>query len=220
MTKELKTTLQEGLVDMRKRYLEDLDRIREMEENLSQLVLVCYDRLNLYIQKQDKSNLEEMIDLEYDIIRKASQIESFSYDLLALQQPVASDLRFLQMSIKLASSYKRIGNHLARSAEILLDFSVRSEEKEIIQGFIETQKDMVENSTKAFVNGDNNLALQTIEKDKENNELFSKSIEYLVELTKADHIKPKELSEKVLFYKYFERLGDSLAKIADFASRL
>ena len=43
---------------------------------------------------------------------------------------------------------------------------------------------------------------------------------YFVKLTKSDQITPMELSEKVLFYKYFERLGDRLAKIADYSTRL
>ncbi|MDY3005402.1 phosphate uptake regulator PhoU [Anaerococcus sp. AGMB00486] len=205
---------------MRTRYIEDLANIRKMEKNVSELIKLSYDRFKLYIENGQKNNLEEIIDLDHDIRQYAADIERFCYDLLALQQPVARDLRFLQMSIKLASTYKRVSNHIAQAAAILLEFPLRDEEKDYVDAFIKNQKLMNENGIKSFENNDNELALRTIEDDEINNELFEDCIHYLVKLTKQDQISPMELSEKVLFYKYFERLGDRLAKVADYTTRL
>lgn len=205
---------------MRTRYIEDLAKIRDMEKNVSELIKLSYDRFKLYIDKGTKNNLEEIIDLDHDIRKYGADIERFCYDLLALQQPVARDLRFLQMSIKLASTYKRVSNHLAKASEISLEFSLRDEEKDFVKKFIENQKSMNDNGIKSFEESDNELALKTIEDDEINNKLFEKCIHYLVKLTKEDKISPMELSEKVLFYKYFERLGDRLAKVADYTTRL
>ena len=121
---------------MRTRYIEDLNNIREMEKNVSELIEVSYDRFILYIENNQKNNLEEIIDLDHDIRQYGADIERFCYDLLALQQPVARDLRFLQMSIKLASTYKRISNHLAQAAAIILEFPLRDEEREFVKEFI------------------------------------------------------------------------------------
>lgn len=205
---------------MRTRYIEDLNNIREMEKNISELIEVSYDRFILYVENNQKNNLEEIIDLDHDIRQYGADIERFCYDLLALQQPVARDLRFLQMSIKLASTYKRISNHLAQAAGIILEFPLRDEEREFVKEFIKNQKDMNINSIQSFEDNDNELALRTIEDDQINNKLFEDCIHYLVKLTKTDQITPMELSEKVLFYKYFERVGDRLAKIADYSTRL
>lgn len=205
---------------MRTKYINDLEKLKELEKNLSELIILSYDRFELYTQNDNKDNLEEIIELNHDITRQASYIERFCYDLLALQQPVAKDLRFLQMSIKLASTYKRISSHISQAAIILLEFGLREKEKEFVRQFIENQKNMTINGTESFYDNNNELALKTIEDDEFNNDLFEKCIHYLVDLTKSDSIKPMELSEKVLFYKYFERLGDRLAKVADFATRL
>lgn len=205
---------------MRTRYIEDLNSIREMEKNISELIELSYDRFNLYVENDQKNNLEEIIDLDHDIRQYGADIERFCYDLLALQQPVAKDLRFLQMSIKLASTYKRISNHMAQAAEIILEFPLRDKEKDLVKSFIKNQKKMNENGILSFEDSDNELALRTIEDDHINNELFEDCIHYLVKLTKADQITPMELSEKVLFYKYFERVGDRLAKVADYTTRL
>lgn len=205
---------------MRTRYIEDLDSIRDMEKNVSELIKLSYDRFKLYLENGDKNNLEEIIELDHDTRQYAADIERFCYDLLALQQPVARDLRFLQMSIKLASTYKRISNHLAQAAAIILEFPLRDVEKDFVKAFIKNQKTMNDNGIQSFEDNDNELALRTIEDDEINNELFEDCIHYLVKLTKQDQITAMELSEKVLFYKYFERLGDRLAKVADYTTRL
>lgn len=205
---------------MRTRYIEDLGSIRDMERNVSELIKLSYDRFKLYLENEDKNNLEEIIDLDHDIRQYAADIERFCYDLLALQQPVAKDLRFLQMSIKLASTYKRISNHIAQAAAIILEFPLRDVEKDFVKAFIKNQKTMNDNGIQSFEDNDNELALRTIEYDQINNELFEDCINYLIKLTKQDQITAMELSEKVLFYKYFERLGDRLAKVADYTTRL
>ena len=205
---------------MRTRYRQDLDEVRQMANELMELVILCYDKIDLYLENNNKTNLEEIIDLNDDIRRNASDIERFCFELLALQQPVARDLRFLQMSIKLASTYKRISSHLAQASMILIEYSLTSEEIDFIKRFIENEKQMAVNSIESFVNNDNDLGLKTIEDDEVNNALFEKAITYIADLNKQNSINALELSEKVLLYKYFERLGDRLARVGDLATRL
>ena len=205
---------------MRTRYRQDLDSVRSMANELMELVVLCYDKIDLYLENQNKKNLEEIIDLNDDIRRNASDIERFCFELLALQQPVAKDLRFLQMSIKLSSTYKRISSHLAQVSMILLEYSLNDQEIEFVKRFITNEKQMATNSIESFVNNDNDLGLKTIEDDEVNNSLFEEAIGYIAEQNKKNAIGPMELSEKVLLYKYFERLGDRLARIGDLATRL
>jgi len=205
---------------MRTKYFEDLEKIKNMEKDLSELVYLTYDKFELYLKDENSYHLQEIMDLEHDTRRKASDIERYCYDLLALQQPVAKDLKFLQISIKIASNYKRISNHLSQAGIIVLNFPLRNKEKDFVKNFIKNQQQMINGGIDAFLDYDKDLAIKTIKEDEINNKLFEKAIEYLVELTKKDLINPKELSEKVLFFKYFERLGDRLGRNADFAKRL
>src|SRR5699024_10683583 len=89
--KGLKIILQEGLVNMRTKYFEDLEKIKNMEKDLSELVYLTYDKFELYLKDENSYHLQEIMDLEHDTRRKASDIERYCYDLLALQQPVAKD---------------------------------------------------------------------------------------------------------------------------------
>ena len=205
---------------MRTRYRQDLDSVRLMANELMELVVLCYDKIDLYLENQNTKNLEQVVELNDDIRRNAADIERFCFELLALQQPVARDLRFLQMSIKLASTYKRISSHLAQAAMILLEYSLTDEENDFVKRFIANERQMATNSIESFVNNDNDLGLKTIEDDEVNNHLFEESISYIADQNKKNAIEPMELSEKVLLYKYFERLGDRLARIGDLATRL
>lgn len=205
---------------MRTRYRQDLDQVKTLSTEIMELVILCYDKIDLYLDNDNRKNLEEIVDLNDDIRRKASDVERFCFELLALQQPVATDLRFLQMSIKLASTYKRISSHMAQAAMIMLEYSLSEKEVEFLKRFIVNQKQMAENSIEAFTNNDNDLGLKTIEDDEVNNNLFEEAINYIADENKKNTIGAIELSEKVLLYKYFERLGDRLARIGDLATRL
>ena len=205
---------------MRTRYRHDLDSVREMSNELMELVILCYDNIDLYLENHNKKNLEEIIDLNDDIRRNAADVERFCFELLALQQPVAKDLRFLQMSIKLASTYKRISSHLAQASMIMIEYVLADEEIDFVKRFIDNERQMAKDSIYSFVNNDNDLGLKTIEDDEINNKLFEEAITYIADQNKKNEIGAIELSEKVLLYKYFERLGDRLARVGDLATRL
>lgn len=205
---------------MRTRFNSDLGSIKDMSKEVSQLILISYDRIDLYLDNKNEENLDQVIDLYDDIRRQASGIERFCFELLALQQPVARDLRLLQMEIKLASTFKRIASHLNSVAEILKSYGLTDKEIFFLKKFIENEKSMLEDGIGAFVTNNKDLALATIEKDAINNKLFVEAITFAAEENKNDQIGPVELSNKILLFKYFERLGDRLARVADLATRL
>lgn len=205
---------------MRTRFNSDLGSIKDMSREVSQLILISYDRIDLYLDNKNDENLDHVIELFDDIRRGASGIERFSFELLALQQPVAKDLRLLQMEIKLASTFKRIASHLNSVAEILKSYGLSEKEIDFLKKFIENEKTMLEDGIEAFVTNNKDLALATIEKDEINNDLFIEAINFAADENKNDKISAVELSNKILLFKYFERLGDRLARMADLATRL
>lgn len=205
---------------MRKKYNEDLDNIKKMAKDLMDYVIISYEKIGQFIENSKEDELKDIIDLHDDIRRKASDIERLSFELMALQQPVAGDLKLLQMSMKLASSFKRIAGHFEQVSFILGEYALNESEKDFLNKFIENETKMAKDAINSFVNYDKDLAKKTIKEDEINNKLFEKAISYISNENKKDNIGPMELSEKVLLYKYFERLGDRLARVADLSTRL
>lgn len=205
---------------MRIKYNEDLDNIKKMAKELMDYVIISYEKIGQFIENSKEDELKDVIDLHDDIRRKASDIERLSFELMALQQPVAGDLKLLQMSMKLASSFKRIAGHFEQVSFILGEYSLNESEKDFVKSFIQNETKMAKDAINSFVNYDMVLAKETIKKDEINNKLFEEAVSYISNENKKDNIGPIELSEKVLLYKYFERLGDRLARVADLATRL
>ena len=205
---------------MRTRFTSDLSTIKTMSEELNQLIIISYDRIDLYLENNNEDNLDHVIELNDDIRSGASGIERLCFELLALQQPVATDLRLIQMVIKLASSQKRIASHLASVAEILKNYNLSDKEKRFLKEFVDNQRNMAKDGIEAFVTNDKDLARLTIDKDEINNKVFVEAITYAADENKTDKIGAVELANKILLFKYFERLGDRLARVADLATRL
>ena len=82
---------------MRIKYNEDLDNIKKMAKDLMDYVIISYEKIGQFIENSKEDELRELVDIHDDIRRKANEIERLSFELMALQQPVAKDLKLLQM---------------------------------------------------------------------------------------------------------------------------
>ena len=84
------------------------------------------------------------------------QLEEICIDLLALQQPMARDLRMLVAAIKIANDLERVGDHavnIAESTERLLQSRPIAPEPEIVE-MARLARDMLADALEAFVRED------------------------------------------------------------------
>ncbi len=84
------------------------------------------------------------------------EIEETCIDLLALQQPMAKDLRMLVAAIKIANDLERVGDHavnLAESAERMTRAHPIAPEPEIVE-MARLARNMLADALEAFVRGD------------------------------------------------------------------
>jgi phosphate transport system protein len=84
------------------------------------------------------------------------EVEEACIDLLALQQPMAKDLRMLVAAIKIANDLERVGDHavnLAQSADRLASSRPIAPEPEIVE-MARLAREMLSDALEAFVRGD------------------------------------------------------------------
>ena len=84
------------------------------------------------------------------------EIEEQCINLLALQQPMARDLRMLMSALKIANDLERVGDHavnIAQSAERLAQSRPITPEPEIIE-MARLARDMLSDALEAFIRGD------------------------------------------------------------------
>ena len=83
--------------------------------------------------------LERRKDIAQQVVSKDQQINSYEIlidnavvDLLALQQPVATDLRFILAASKMNSDLERIGDHAVNIAESALQYIALEPKKPLV----------------------------------------------------------------------------------------
>jgi phosphate transport system protein len=84
------------------------------------------------------------------------EIEEQCINLLALQQPMARDLRMLTSALRIANDLERVGDHavnIAQSAERLTQSRPIAPEPEIIE-MARLARDMLSDALEAFIRGD------------------------------------------------------------------
>jgi phosphate transport system protein len=84
------------------------------------------------------------------------EIEEQCIHLLALQQPMARDLRMLTSALKIANDLERVGDHavnIAQSAERLSQARPIAPEPEIVE-MARLARDMLSDALEAFIRGD------------------------------------------------------------------
>jgi len=144
-------------------------------------------------------------------------IDNLCYEILALEQPVARDLRFIATALKIVRDIERIGDIAVNIAERATELIQEPEMKRLIDLPImaEASQRILKDSLDAFVNSDVELAEKVIRDDQFIDDcyeqIFRELLTYMMEDTKYI-----SRALKVIFIaKHLERVGDHSANIAE-----
>src|SRR5437867_7787353 len=72
------------------------------------------------LRRRDLALARQVVDEDYDINRRRFQIEDDAVNMIATQQPMASDLRTIVAAIHIATELERIADHAEGIARISL----------------------------------------------------------------------------------------------------
>jgi phosphate transport system protein len=165
----------------------------------------------------DEKKAADVIAADAEIDRMEMVIEEQAVQLLALQQPVAVDLRFLVAALKINNDLERIGDHAVNIAEGAERLAGQKPFKPFIDinYMAEVAMSMLKQSLDAFVNKDANLAKQVIKKD---DILDDKNISIIRELLTYMAEYPNLITyclELISISKNLERVGDLASNICE-----
>jgi phosphate transport system protein len=165
----------------------------------------------------DEKKAADVIAADAEIDRMEMVVEEQAVQLLALQQPVAVDLRFLVAALKINNDLERIGDHAVNIAEGAERLAGQKPFKPFIDinYMAEVAMTMLKQSLDAFVNRDANLAKQVIKKD---DILDDKNISIIRELLTYMAEYPNLITyclELISISKNLERVGDLASNICE-----
>ena len=209
----------------RESYQEKLETLRDDVLYMSEVVL---ERLRLgldALEEKDENKAWEVIEGDDEINQLYLELESECVDLLALQQPVASDLRFIAASFKIITDLERIGDLATNLGDYTLEAERDVYPEVDIQAVADETIDMVQDAMNAYEREDADAcyeiaerddlidehcerASETVVRDLIEHEVDAETSEQEVEQLMAD------VSRMLLTIRDLERVGDHAVNIA------
>ena len=145
------------------------------------------------------------------------QVENMAISLLALQQPMARDLRFIMMSLKISNDLERVGDHAENIADAVKymisapPFPVLPEVEEMSR----LATDMLADSLDAFVRADAASAIEILKRDDRVDELHDNNFRILLTHMMEDPRKITAGMDLLLISGNLERIADLATNICE-----
>jgi phosphate transport system protein len=160
---------------------------------------------------------EALIDGDNEIDGKEIEVEDECLKVLALHQPVATDLRYIIAVLKVNNSLERIGDMAVNIAERAV-YLTRRDPIPLPPEFstlVDKVQSMVKKSLDALVNRDTGLAREVCRMDDEVDAYHERMWEFLLERMSEDPTLIKRGSNTLSLSYQLERIADVATNIAE-----
>jgi phosphate transport system protein len=154
-------------------------------------------------------------DRELDAIEM--EVEDRCIHLLALQQPLARDLRFIAMAMKVSNDLERVGDHavnIAQTVQRLGDFPPLGQPPEI-EEMARLASGLLSDALDGFVRGDAAAAREVCKRDDRVDALHESMFRILLTQMMEDARRIGAAMEIFLVSRNLERIGDLATNVAE-----
>jgi phosphate transport system protein len=169
------------------------------------------------VLNKDQSVIQKVLEAEERINALELEIDHAILDLLALQQPVASDLRLILAVQKINNDLERMGDHavnIVQSAVVLKDMPDAGMLQEIPR-MAEVTLAMVKQGLDSVINTDTSLAVEVLKADDGIDDMNRTVARKVIELVKRDPATIGQGLELIRVSRNLERVADLTTNIAE-----
>jgi phosphate transport system protein len=207
----------------RQQYQSRLQGLRDDVLYMSELVAEQLRRGLDALDEKDERLAQEVIEGDGEINRLYLELESECIDLIALQQPVAGDLRFIASSFKIITDLERIGDLATNLGGYALSAEREAYPEVDIRQIGDATLEMVEQSMEAYANEETDRCFALAERDDEVDAMCQAASQTVVRsLLEADTFDEEtavdetfqDVSRLFLTIRDLERVGDHAVNIA------
>lgn len=195
------------------------DRIKSIKDEVEELfeIILEYNRKAIIlIENFDK-------DIADDIIEKSKEVDVLGYELerkcikfIAVEQPLASDLMFIESTIRIISHVKRIAYlsaNIAESAELIQDIDIPENLLHDLQYMADYVQIMLSKGNSTYLNQDLKMADELRNDDIKVDDLFDSILKQTTDLLaqKTDHA--LGIIHIIFIARSLERIADRVVSI-------
>jgi phosphate transport system protein len=202
---------------MSKHLQKDLDKLQHsLLSMVSSVEEVVYKAIRA-LQDRRVDLAEEIVDAEEQIDEDENHIEEECLKMLALHQPVATDLRRIVVALKIITDLERMGDLAEDIAERALVLTRMPEipTPSQLQRMTDLTTSMVRQGLDAFVNLDTRLARAVYRLDDEVDRYNRESIDEVIQIMKQS---PAHVDAGISMFsaiRHLERIADHATNIAE-----
>lgn len=203
---------------MRKIYEEELANLHVHFSEMGMMVNEAIYKSVKAFTNHDKELAQQVIENDVVINARETELEKKCFELIALQQPVTSDLRKIVTVMKASADLERMGDHAVSVAKSTIRVKgtkrVPQVEADIAQ-LSEKVKVMVEGVLEAYIKEDANKAkeLATAINDIDNE--FYAIYQQCIDEMKVDSDLVLGATDYMLVARYLKRIGDYVTNICE-----
>ena len=196
----------------------DLDELKRDVLHLGSLVETALGNARFVLRDRRVKLAQAVYAGESVINEKEVQIEENCLKILALHQPVAIDLRFIVVVLKVNNDLERIGDlaeNLTARAVYLAEREPMPEPMAIINGMFVTIRSMLKDSLDSLVKLDVDLARKVIEQDDGVDQINRQMYDDFRQMMARDASMIEQATSWLSCSRYLERIADLATNISE-----
>ena len=196
---------------------EELEQLQRDLLKMGTLVSAAIENAVASLAKVDVVLARQVIDGDDTVDQMMINIEKRCLELMALQQPLAKDLRTIGTALKIVTDLERMADHAVDIAKV----TVRLEGETLIKELIDIPRmaqrvqTMIREALEAYVQRDVEHATRMIHMDDEIDRTYNEVFEELMGIMQAEPSKTKQATYLLLVALYLERVGDHATNLGE-----
>ena len=205
-------------IELRGNFHEELDLVRDTIVTLAANVTEAIPRATEALIDNNLEVAQQVIERDEELDALSVSIEERCYALIALQQPMARDMRSIVTAMKINGEYERSGDlavnickGLRRSFGMTLTPTLRG----LITSMSEEAVRLNRLSVDAYVERNVGLAAALPDMDDRLDDLQMDFIEEIFKAHDANELELQETVQLALIARFYERIGDHAVTIGE-----
>ena len=196
------------------------EQLNDLQQSIIRMGQLTADAITGAVQSlagQDVYLARQVIAADDEIDHLLIQIELASFKLLALQQPMARDLRFIGTGVKLVTDLERMADHATDIARITLKMAGEPLFRPLVDipRMAELAQAMTREALIAYVEQDVPRAHAMIARDDEIDHLYKRIFDELMEIMQNNPDLVKQATHLLFVAMYLERIGDHATNLGE-----
>jgi phosphate transport system protein len=196
------------------------EELEALQSRLLEMGGLAEERVSTAVQglvSRDIASIERVLYGDEPINALHVEIDNRCFKLLALHQPMATDLRAIVAAVKINTDLERVGDLAVNIAEAAQRYAVHPPVKKLIDipQMSDIAQEMLHDALDAFVRRDTKLAQQVLNEDDRLDGLKTQIFRELLDYMLKDPATVEPALDLILVSRHLERIGDHATNVAE-----